>query len=611
LPDNTLLLSQFYIKLDGAPASNELMLGLLEATVEDSLHLPDVATLVLHDADGKVVDNTTLKPGCALEIEAKSGSDRQKLFDGEVVELETDFSPGGRRVIVRAFDRLHRLARGRHVRSFVNVSDQDIITKIAQEVGLTPKVGPANTVYPYVLQDNVSNLEFLRSRAALLGFLLFVEGKELHCEPHGTQNGSLSLTYGDALREFHLRMSTLDQVDEASASGWDPKKREPVLGKVVSANGSPDASTGDLARPTAVSSGGFGMSASILVADRPIRDQAVAQQLAQASLDRRAGRYIEAEGTAHGTPSLVAGVSLNLAQIGRRFSGKYFVTSTTHTYSADAGYVTRFVVSGFQPSSVLSLVAPERDGLAQPRPGLVVGVITDNQDPENMGRVKVKYPWLSQENASDWARVVSVGGGAQRGVEFLPEVNDEVLVGFEHGDINYPYVLGGLWNGQDAPPQKNSEVIASGKVNKRVIRSRTGHIVTLDDSDDAPSISIVDNTGKNKVTFDSKNNKLTVHFEGDMLFEAPNGDIAIKGKTITATATEGVTVKGKSLDASADTSVNISATTDLKLKGANADMQADAQVQVKGATASVQANAQLSLNGGAMTEVKGAMINIG
>jgi uncharacterized protein involved in type VI secretion and phage assembly len=328
-------------------------------------------------------------------------------------------------------------------------------------------------------------------------------------------------------------------------------------------------------------------------------------------LDRREGRFVEAEGTTRGTPSLVAGASLKLSKLGNRFSGKYFVTSSTHTYSAQAGYVTQFVVSGFQPSSLLSLVSPERDGLAAPRIGLVVGVVTDNSDPDGHGRVKVKYPWLSQEHASDWARVVVPGGGAQRGMEYLPEVNDEVLVGFEQGDINYPYVIGGLWNGKDAPPSKNSDVLDGGKVIKRIIRSRTGHIVTLDDSDNAPSITITDNTTKNTIKFDSKNNKLTVHFEGDMLFDAPNGEIAIKGKTIKAEATQGVTVKGQTIDASADTTVNIKATTDLKLKGANSDLEADVGVKVKGATADVQANAKLSMNGGAMAELKAAMINVG
>jgi phage protein D/phage baseplate assembly protein gpV len=609
LPDSTLLLSQFYFKFNGTAAPADMMVNLIEATVESSLHLPDVATLTLHDPNGKWVDDANLAPGQELQIEAKAGTDQHVLFDGEIVELESDFVPGDRRVVVRAFDRLHRLARGRHVRSFVNVSDADLVQKIAGEVGLQSQVGSVATVHPYVLQDNTTNLEFLRGRAALVGYLLFVQGKTLHFEAHGTQSGELSLTYGEDLREFHPRMTTVDQISDASATGWDPDKKETVVGLAQNANGSPGLSSGK--KGSELTQAAFGVDAKILVADRPLRTQAVADQLAQATLDRREGRFVEAEGTTRGTPSLVAGVKLQMSELGNRFSGKYFVTSSTHTYSAQAGYVTQFVVSGFQPSSLLSLVSPERDGLAAPRIGLVVGVVTDNNDPDGTGRVKIKYPWLSQEHASDWARVVIPGGGVQRGMEYLPEVNDEVLVGFEQGDINYPYVIGGLWNAKDTPPSKNSEILEGGKVIKRIIRSRTGHIVTLDDSDNEPSITITDNTNKNTIKFDSKNNKLTVHFEGDMLFEAPNGEIAIKGQTIKAEATQGITVKGQSIDASADTTVNIKATTDLKLKGANSDLEADVGVKVKGATADVQANAKLSMNGGAMAELKAAIINVG
>ena len=90
--------------------------------------------------------------------------------------------------------------------------------------------------------------------------------------------------------------------------------------------------------------------------------------------------------------------------------------------------------------------------------GMMTGLITNNKDPEKYGRVKVKFPWLSEEDESDWLRVVVPGGGNNRGLLFLPEVNDEVLVGFEQGDINRPYVLGGLWNGQDTPPESAAQL---------------------------------------------------------------------------------------------------------------------------------------------------------
>jgi uncharacterized protein involved in type VI secretion and phage assembly len=384
------------------------------------------------------------------------------------------------------------------------------------------------------------------------------------------------------------------------------------LGKAQTANGVPKLSSSK--GGGAVASEAYGFKSDVLVADRPIRTQAVADKLAQATLDRRAGRFIEAEGTAHGNPQLLAGVVVDVKEIGTRFSGKYFVTGATHTYGGDAGYVTRFVVSGFQPATLLATLGPERDGLSQGRVGLVIGVVTDNKDPDGLCRVKVKFPWLSKDHASDWARLVTPGGGPKYGLQFIPEVNDEVLVGFEQGNINYPYVLGGLWNGTDAPPIKSnvSSVLDGGKVKQRIIRSRTGHIITLDDSDNAPYIEIVDNTGKNTIKLDAKNNKLTVHLEGDMLFEATKGDIMLKAKTVTVEASDALKMKGKSLDAEASQAANIKAGSDLKLKGMSADISADAALKMKGgSTAELKGSASLTLDGGGMTEVKGGMIKVG
>src|SRR6266567_826411 len=132
MPDNSNLLSHFYVKIDGADASNEFTRDLLEVTVENSLHLPDVATLVLHDARLHWIDDASLVPGKMIQISAKTARQEKLLFDGEIVEVEPDFEPSTQQFIVRAFDRLHRLSRGRHVRSFLNASDDDLVKKVAQ-----------------------------------------------------------------------------------------------------------------------------------------------------------------------------------------------------------------------------------------------------------------------------------------------------------------------------------------------------------------------------------------------------------------------------------------------------------------------------------------------
>ncbi len=111
--------------------------------------------------------------------------------------------------------------------------------------------------------------------------------------------------------------------------------------------------------------------------------------------------------------------------------------------------------------------------------GVVIGIVTNNEDPEGMGRVKVRFPWLSDEDESNWARVTTFMAGNERGVYFLPEVDDEVLVIFEHGDMRFPYVIGSLWNGEDAPPSDNRD----GENNIRIIKSRSGHEIRLVDKE--------------------------------------------------------------------------------------------------------------------------------
>jgi len=161
--------------------------------------------------------------------------------------------------------------------------------------------------------------------------------------------------------------------------------------------------------------------------------------------------------------------------------------------------------------------------------GVVIGIVTNNQDPDAMGRVKVRFPWRDDGDESYWARIATLMAGNDRGCFFLPEVGDEVLVAFDHGDIHHPYILGALWNGVDKPPEIN----ADGKNNIRKIKSRSGHEIIfednqeqmkekievhtkaghkilLDDSAGQEKIEIVDKTGSNSIKIDSVQNSITI-----------------------------------------------------------------------------------------------------
>ena len=161
----------------------------------------------------------------------------------------------------------------------------------------------------------------------------------------------------------------------------------------------------------------------------------------------------------------------------------------------------------------------------------VIGVVVDNKDPENLARVKVKYPVLGEKDTSFWAPIVELGAGEERGWFFLPEVEDEVLVMFEHGDIHRPLIVGALWNGKDVPPEKND-----GKNERRTLMSREGSKIIFDD--DKGTVTIEDANGDGKIVI-SKENKITIESPtGDVCVQAPSGELNIVANEITSEGTQ-------------------------------------------------------------------------
>ena len=171
--------------------------------------------------------------------------------------------------------------------------------------------------------------------------------------------------------------------------------------------------------------------------------------------------------------------------------------------------------------------------------GVLVGIVIDNQDPAGLGRVRLKFPSLADDEIGHWARVAVLMAGPDRGTFFLPEVDDEVLVAFEAGDVRRPYVLGGLWNGRDKPPETN----ADGKNNLRLIKSRSGHLIRLDDTAGAEKIEIVDRGGKNSITIDTAGNTITIASDADVKIEAPRGTITLSAQKIELSSTGNTEVK--------------------------------------------------------------------
>lgn len=260
--------------------------------------------------------------------------------------------------------------------------------------------------------------------------------------------------------------------------------------------------------------------------------------------------------------------------------------------------------------------------------GVVTAVVTNTQDPNKQGRIKVKYVWMSEAKTieSDWARVVSFMAGNARGAHFLPEVDDEVLVSFEHGNINAPFVVGALYNAKDKVIEENED----GKNNIKMIKSRSGHTITLDDTDGEEKFILSDSSGKRALTFDIKEKSLsitntedagpiTIEAKGELTLKSEDkvniegtGDISIKsdaklsleGSEVSIKSTKAMTLKG-------GTSFEASAGSTMKVSGSSsAEVSSSGSASLEGSTVSVKGSASATLESSGSTSVSGTMVQV-
>jgi uncharacterized protein involved in type VI secretion and phage assembly len=278
------------------------------------------------------------------------------------------------------------------------------------------------------------------------------------------------------------------------------------------------------------------------------------------------------------------------------------VTRALHRRDLDSGYKTEFSVSG-RDVTLADLIAPAGQNGSKAQ-GAWLGLVTNLEDDEDLGRVKVKFPWLGDEIESWWVPVVSIGAGPERGLQWMPEVDDTVVVMFEHGDIHRPLLVGGVWNNTDKPVYPNSECAGDGAVNKRVLKSRSGHIIELDDTDGEEKIIIRDKTESQKLVIDSAEKTFAITADGDVTVESENGKVTVNSKSdLTIEAKGNLTIKSTgNLKLDSGGNLDVKAAGNATVKGVQTSVEGSAKAEVKGATVSV--------NGSGMAEIKGGLVKI-
>jgi len=572
-----LYIPNLLLEIDGRRETDEqirrLMEDILQVSVEESLHLPGMFTLVIKndyfpgaaEQESPWRYQSMLQIGKIVKVGFRSSTTAAQEFDdeargyviqGEITAIETHFTQESQApIVVRGYDVSHRLHRGRYNRSFQNMTDTDIINKIAKEVGIT--VGQAEASgepHDYVFQENQTNMEFMRDRAIRLGFELFVrDGKLYFRKPK--QEETLALKWLREIHSFRVRTSSAEQVKSVEVRGWNYGEKQPI---VSVANATKTVHTETKNGKGADSSTKFSSmpTPKLVVVDKPSFKPKEVDRLAQALFDELGGEYVCADAIAEGNPKIRPGCRIELKEMGN-YSGNYYVTETRHLFQKRV-YTTEFSVRGLRSGDLLEVLTPKT--ALKPGQTCLVGIVTDIKDPQGWGRVKVKFPTLTEEHSSNWARVVTLGAGKERGFDCLPEVNDEVLVAFEHGDIHRPYIIGNVWNGKDKPPESVNDSVQGGKVRLRTFRTRVGHKLQFVDEDKGTSkkgvyvetsnghklrlndsdrkIEVQSNLG-HKVTLDDSNSSISIESKGNITIKAvgnmdlnANGVITVKGQLI-------------------------------------------------------------------------------
>lgn len=597
------------VEVNGTPLPDPLAALLIDGWVDTSVTVPAAFRLSFLDPGAEVLRKY---PQLAVGAEVKlrpvaAGRRGDPLLTGDITGLEVDADANGRTVVVRGYDPGHRLLRNRRVERFPGMKASDIVRKVATAARLRiGTIDATKAVYDLATQPNVTDWDFLTRLARENDVRLFFDGdgklQFTALKPaSGAPPDSTPARQSPYVLEFGVNtlwaragVTAAGQVETVSARGWDVQTKRALTAAAPATNTQDvevETTPGKLAQP-------FGR-AELVDTLRPYTAQAQVKQAADALAHDVAGSFAELEIEVVGNPELMPGVPVAVKGSGSPFEGRWTVTGARHIFRSGRQYTTRVTVSGRQFRSLYGLTS---DGAAeQPAmPGVVQAKVTNIKDPDNRFRVKVEFPWLSGTYESDWCRVAQLGRGL-----VLPEVGDEVLVAFDRGSLEHPYVLAGLYNGVDKPiadPDKLPAVDPTGgDVNWRSFASPSGHLVELVDARTKrrSGIRLQTADGKLKVHLDQSETTVTIDSRGKIEIKGSRGIDIDAG-------TGNLRLSGTTVDISAKTNLNISGGLRVGINSRGAVMiDALASAQMKSAgplllatptTATVNAAVSLLLN---------------
>ena len=548
------------VRVGSAELPDDIALMLVDGWVDQGVGVPAAFRLTFRDPKRRVLDKLGVQFGTRVVITpvADGKGIGKPLLTGEVTAMEADFDGTGSYTVIRGYDFGHRLMRQRRVAAYRNQKASDIARKLAGTDGVSVgRIDPTKGAYGFISQSNVTDWDFLARLADENNMVMYVDakGKFRFVKPNPASGAPSPQTDGDQsafvlqarhdVMRLRAAVTAADQVGEVESRGWNVTTKKKIV-ETAPATTDPGISIGS----TPGKAAGAFKTAKLVETAHPYDRQDEVRHAAKALAADVTSSFAELEISVKGSPDLRPGVPVALSDVGKPFEGKYTVTSARHHFGDSEGYRTWLTVSGRQWRSLYGL-ASGGGGAVDPAgaarlPSVANAIVTDVQDPLKQGRVKLEFPWLDDTYVSDWARSVQMGGKGGGGV-FPMDVGDEVLVAFDRGALDHPFVIGGLYNGRDQPTKVDVPLHDGLKKQaaRHTLSDRQGNRVDLlsQRTGRHKGVRIASGDDKLIINLDRARTRITVDSEGSVSIKGSRSVSVEAGTSLVLSGRRSVTVK--------------------------------------------------------------------
>lgn len=584
----------FTVNIDGKTIQDEL--SVLSIHIEKKTNRIAIAKIVILDGEAntetfEASSSSTFLPGTAISIEAGYDSKNEIVFEGIIISqtLRID-SIVGSALELECRDAAVKMIVGRKSLTYANKKDSDIISSIIGNYsGLTSDVTATTTVWPEQVQYYVTDWDYILALAESNGLIVnTINGKISVNAPDRNTSSVLTVTYGDTLLEFNAKLNSSTQLGNVTSNSWDFKNQA-----ITSSHATPNTSgSGNLS--TKKLSEVIGLSSFQQQTSAPL-ESADLNNWSKAQIIKSEYSKIIGEAKFQGTNLIDPGKYMTFQGLGDRFNGDYLISGVVHDLS-QGNWISE-VSLGLSPfwfTEQPDVMSPPASGLLPGARGLFNGTVKKMfDDPDSQYRILVDIPLFDTNGAGIWARLSNFYSTSGAGAFFLPEVGDEVILGFLNEDPRFPVILGSVYSNTSIKPFAGLEPNEKNTI--KAIVSKSGISIEFDDEN---KIWTVATPNKNTIIISDKDKQITIKDENQNSIVMSNSGIDISSqKNINISAQQKVTIKGtQGIDIE-------SSGGDVASKGLNIKENAEMQF-------SAQGGQMAQVTGGMELTLKGAMVMI-